>query len=114
MKTVSQAMNMPDAAITLSTPRSIMPTRMTTPSPTAMTIRKLELVSNASRLLTVRKDGARAVATAQMTMRKATGRRTLPGGPASAPAYLRQGTDVHPVVRECRAGQPGGVFEACG
>ena len=81
LKTVSQAINMPDAAITLSTPRSIMPTRTTSPSPTAMTIRKLELVSTARRLLTVRKDGASRLATAQMMTRKAKGAARCPRDP---------------------------------
>ena len=89
--TVSQATSMPDADNTLSTPRSIMPTRMTTDSPAATTIRKLEFVKSAVKLPTVGNAGASSAAAAQMMMKKASGRWTLPGRPARAPTNLDQG-----------------------
>ena len=66
---------MPEAASRLSTPRSIIPTMTTNASPTLATTRKLELVSSAVMLRSVRKEPEARLAAKPITNRKISGRR---------------------------------------
>src|SRR5579875_800803 len=81
--TKSHAANMPAQESMLSTPRSIIPISMTKASPQESTMRKLELVRRDFSLPSVKNDDEAIFDAMTATTKNATGRRTLPGLPAS-------------------------------
>jgi hypothetical protein len=88
--TYSQAMNIPEAASTLSTPRSIMPTITTKASPAVTTTRKLVLVSSASIFDRLRNELELIVAARPISTKNPNGRRIAPGRPNRPRPMRRQ------------------------